>query len=113
MRLNPAGASTSRRRGFELECRSVDVQLRPELVDIPVSIIVERDVGRDVERRAGQLGWKGLLRVAEVIVAINENPRVLVGQRLSQAGARDVGKAEVERSPDVKLVVFLPAPRVQ
>src|ERR1700674_1506648 len=98
---------------FELERRSVDVQLRPELVDVSVSVVVERDVGRYIQRCARQLGGKSFLRVAEIVVAVDENAHIFVRQRISQAADRNVGKAETNRSLDVKLVVFLPAAGVE
>ena len=70
-------------------------------------------VGGDVQRCARQLGGKGFLGIAEVIVAVDEDQLVLVGQRIVQAANRHIGKAEIDRSLDVKLLEFLPASCVE
>ena len=62
-----------------------DVEQRPELVDVAIAVAEERDVRRDVERRARHLRRKRVRLVAEVVVAVDEDARVLVGQRAARA----------------------------
>ena len=91
----------------------LEVDLRPELPDVAVSVRIERDKRREVERGGWQLRWKGTLGAAEVVVAVDEDPRRAVRNLLPQRREGDVGKAQVDRAGDVQLVVFLAAACVE
>src|SRR5438132_2308454 len=98
---------------LELELRGLDVDERRELIDIAVAVVVQRDVGRKIERRRRHLRRKRAFRVGEVVVAIDEDARGLVGDGPGEALERDVGEAQVGRALDVQLVEFLPAARIE
>src|SRR5208283_6222401 len=87
---------------FELQFGRVDVDQWPEFVDVAVAVVVERDVGGDVERSARQLGRERTGRILEIVVAVDEHARVAVGQYPLQARARDVGEGQVDRPLDVQ-----------
>src|SRR5690349_9796318 len=71
-------AGLMRARRLELEPRGFDVDIRSQLVDIAITISVQRDVGRKVERGGGQLLRESAGRIREIIVAIDENARRLL-----------------------------------
>src|SRR5437870_3680850 len=98
-RLSEAILSHGRR--FELESRRADVDQRSELVYIAVAVVVQRDVGGDVERCAWQLGRERPGRVLEIVVAVDEDARVPIRQRSLETLDRDIGKAEIDRAFDV------------
>src|SRR5258708_1214349 len=95
----------------ELELRLAQVDERAELVDSAVAVVVERDEGREVERSADLLLRKRARRIGEVVVAVDENARALVGKRARQALDGDVREAEVERALHVQLFVLLATAR--
>src|SRR3954466_8242521 len=97
--------------GRELKPRGAHVDQGRELVDVTVAVVVERDVSRKVERRAELLLGERLWRVSEVVVAVDKDARLLVGQRTRQRADRDVREAQIDRALDVELVVLLAAAR--
>src|SRR3954451_18417943 len=99
--------------GRELKPRGAHVDQGRELVYVPVAVVVERDVSRKVERRAELLLGERLWRVGEVVVAVDQDASVLVGQRARQRADGDVREAQVDRALHVELVVLLTAARIQ
>src|SRR5688500_1111644 len=100
-------------RAHEVEFRRPRVEQRAKLVHVPISIAVERDEGREVQRRAGNLRRKGPFCVEKVVVAVDQKARISIGDQPAQFLHRDVGETEMQRAADMKLVVFLAAAGIE
>src|SRR5215472_618619 len=97
----------SRLAARERDRRRLDVDQRAELPDVAVAVVVERDERREVERCARQLLRKRALAAAKVVVAVDQDANVPVGQQRGERIEGDVGEAEMERALDVQLVELL------
>src|SRR2546428_5495951 len=98
---------------LELQPGRFYVDERAELVDVAVPVVVQGDVGRKVQGGGWVLRRERAFRVLEVVVAVDEDAGVLVGNRPGEALDGDVGEAQVHCPLDVQLVIFLFAARVQ
>src|SRR5579859_1875182 len=65
--------------GFELELRGAEIEERPEFPDVAITVGIEGDVGRQVQRRLGQLAREGAFGVSEVVVAVDQDASLTVG----------------------------------
>src|SRR2546430_12354523 len=97
----------------ELQLRCADVDQRPELVDVAIAIAVQRDEGRQVQRRVRELRRKRTRRVREVVVAVDEDARVAIRYDLANAVDGDVREAEIDRPADVQFIELLRAAGIE
>src|SRR5258708_8962726 len=100
-------------RGNKFKLRGLDIEQGPQLINVSIAVTVQRDIGRKVERSGRGLCWERLLCTHEVVVAVNQDARVLVRERSLQALNRDVGKAQVDCSFDMKSTIFCRAASIQ
>src|SRR3954447_22529826 len=95
-RLAPARARGGCRRMFKREDRIRRIELRAELVDVAVTVVVQGDVRGEVQRRGRQLRWERPLGVAKVVVAIDQDSGVLIRNGVGERFHGDVREAEVD-----------------
>src|SRR6476620_4799393 len=87
---------------FEGKNRLVDVDERPELINVRVAVAVERVEGVKIERGGDGFVRQGPGLVLKVVVAVDQNSRGRIGDNLRQLGSGDVGQGKMLGAFDVE-----------